>query len=87
MKTLSHNAALTANAGGQGLDVETLPVKGRRTSLDVPFHRTLYLNREFLVQKLCPTGVIVEVTRHERDINVTALTNGLAVIHGFEDHK
>jgi hypothetical protein len=38
MSLLQGNAALTANAGGQGLDVETnLPVKGRRMSLDVPF--------------------------------------------------
>ena len=49
MKTLSSNAALTANAGGKGLDVETLPVKGRRMSLDVPFHRTNYLRRKLLL--------------------------------------
>ena len=43
MTKLSSNEALTANAGGKGLDVETnLPVKGRRMSLDVPFHRTSY---------------------------------------------
>ncbi len=51
MKMLSSNAALTANSSGQGLDVETLPVKGGRMSLDVPFHRTNYLSMGLGVTK------------------------------------
>src|SRR5438270_120239 len=39
---------------------------------------------EFLIQQLSPSGVIVKMPGNQRDIDVTAFTNGLAVIHGLE---
>src|SRR5690606_32281922 len=39
---------------------------------------------ELAFEQLRPTGVVVEVTRHERDVEVAGLTDGLAVVQRFE---
>src|SRR5450631_1512049 len=42
---------------------------------------------ELLLEQLGPTGVVVEVPRHERDVDVAALANRLAIVHGFKDRE
>src|SRR5580704_17615265 len=40
---------------------------------------------KFLPQKLGPAGVMIEMPRHQRNVEVTALANRFSVVHGFEN--
>src|SRR3982074_1597030 len=40
--------------------------------------------RKLLKQQLRPAGMIVKVSRHQRNIDVAALANRLSIVHGFE---
>ena len=42
---------------------------------------------KLLLEQLRPTGVVVEMPRDQRNIDVAALANGLAVVHGFENRE
>jgi len=42
---------------------------------------------ELLLEQLRPTSVVVEMPRHQRNVDVAALANGLTVVHGLEDRK
>ena len=39
---------------------------------------------KFLMQQLGPSGVVIEVPGDQRNIDVAALADGLAVVHGLE---
>ena len=41
--------------------------------------------QEILVEELRPTRVVVEMPRHQRNVDVAALADGLAVVHGFQN--
>src|SRR4029077_18029455 len=40
---------------------------------------------KFLCEELCPTGVMVEMAGDQRNIDVAAFTNRLAVVKRFQD--
>ena len=50
----------------------------------LPDNSAGFMIREFLIQQLSPSGVIVKMPGDQRDINVAAFTDGLAVIHGLQ---
>src|ERR1017187_7422388 len=52
---------------------------------DLAYYTASLVARELLLKQLCPTGMVVEVPRHERDIDVATLTNRFAIVHGFKD--
>ena len=39
---------------------------------------------KFLIEELGPAGVVIEMAGDKRNVDVAALANGLAVVHGFE---
>src|SRR5450631_5347 len=52
---------------------------------DLTYNATRFVARELLLEQLGPTGVVVEMPRHKRDVDVAALANWLAIVHGFKD--
>ena len=42
------------------------------------------VTRKLLLQKLCPSRVMIEVPRHQRNIDVTAFANRFSVVHGLK---
>jgi hypothetical protein len=42
---------------------------------------------ELLFEKLRPTRVVIEMPRHQRDIDVATLADGLAVVHRLENRE
>src|SRR2546430_5528905 len=51
---------------------------------DLPNDTDALIAWEFGVEKLCPPGVVVEVPRHERDVDVSRLANRFAIVHALE---
>ncbi len=54
---------------------------------DLANHSTRFMLRKLFLEQLRPTRVIVEMPRHERDIDIPALADGLAVVHRLEDRQ
>ena len=51
---------------------------------DLPDDAARGVSGKFLMQQLRPAGMVIEVADDERNIDIAALANGLAVVHGFE---
>src|SRR5581483_6599423 len=54
---------------------------------NLPDHSARFIIPKFLVEQLRPARVIVEMPGHQRDVNVPALANGLAIVHRFEHRQ
>ena len=52
---------------------------------DLPDHAAGGVSGKFLLQQLCPSGMVIEVANHKRNVDVTALADGLAVVDCFEN--
>ena len=72
-------------AGGQSR--RNLPRQHQQRKIprdDLPHNSARLVLRKFLIEQLRPTGVIVEMPRHQRNINVATLADGLAVVHRLQ---
>lgn len=52
---------------------------------DLPHHAHRPVARELLLEQLRPPGVVIEVPRHERNVQVARLADALAVVHRLDD--
>src|ERR1700682_6174384 len=48
---------------------------------------TGYILGKFLLQKLCPSRVVIEMARDEWDINVATLADGLPIVHRLKNRQ
>ena len=79
---LQHNGI----AGGQS--GSNLPRRHEQWKIprdDLAHHPTRLVLRKFLLEKLRPARMVVEMPRHQRNIDVTALADRLAVVHRFQN--
>src|SRR5579863_1773618 len=68
----------------RGRDLPRQHEKGKVPRNDLPDDTASRVVGKFLLQKLGPAGVMIEMPRDQRNIEVAALANRFSVVHGFE---
>src|SRR5690348_17615072 len=75
-------------AGGHGRS--DLPGKHEKWKIPrnhLPYHAAGFVAAKLLLEKLRPSGVVIEVSGDQGNIDVTTLANWLAIIEGFKHCK
>ena len=93
---ISAKASAVSGVNSAGLSTTVLPVasagaifqasisSGKFHGNDLADDAARRVSGKFLMQQLRPAGVVIEVAGDQRNIDVAALANRLAVVHGLE---
>src|SRR5258707_13073680 len=57
------------------------------TRNDLSYDARSVMTREFTLHQLRPPGMMVEMPRHERDVDVARLANGFAVVYRLQNSE